>query len=303
VVAPVRIAGREIGSDVPCFVIAEAGVNHDGDIDRAEALVDAAAEAGADAVKFQTFRADALATADAPKAAYQKSGADESESQFAMLRRLELDEDDHGRLAARAAERHLVFLSSPFDRASADLLERLDVAAFKVPSGELTNPRLLAHIAAKGRPMIVSTGMAAMGEVAAAMAAIDGAGAPPVVLLHCVSAYPAEPADCNLLAMASLAQRFAVPVGWSDHTLGADVALAAVALGAVVVEAPDPRSPRAGAGPCGVDGTAGVRCAGPGHSRHRKRARGWRQEAGGGRTGHRRRCPPQPGHRPRHRRW
>lgn len=235
-VAPVAIAGRPVGPDAPCLVIAEAGVNHDGDMDRAEALVDAAADAGADAVKFQTFRAEALATVDAPKAAYQRRGDDGDESQYAMLRRLELDERDHRRLAARAADRGLIFLSSPFDRASADLLERLDVAAFKVPSGELTNLRLLAYIAAKGRPMIISTGMATMGEVADAMKSIGGADGPPVVLLHCVSAYPAKPADCNLSTMASLAQRFDVPIGWSDHTLGAEVCLAAVALGAVVVE-------------------------------------------------------------------
>lgn len=235
-VAPVRIAGREVGPDAPCFVIAEVGVNHDGDVGRAEALVDAAAEAGADAVKFQTFRAETLATADAPKAAYQRASDDGNESQYAMLRRLELDEAGHRRLLARAVERGLIFLSAPFDRASADLLERLDVAAFKVPSGELTNLRLLSHVAAKGRPMIVSTGMATMAEVTVAMTAIDGAGAPLVVLLHCVSAYPAEPADCNLAAMASLSQRFGVPIGWSDHTLGLEVALAAVALGAAAVE-------------------------------------------------------------------
>jgi N-acetylneuraminate synthase len=228
-----QVAGRTIG-DGRCFIIAEAGVNHDGDADRALALVDAAADAGADAVKFQTFSADRIVTADAPKARYQ--ARDAAATQRDMLRRLELDEAAHRRLAAHAAERGLVFLSSPFDEESADLLDKLGVAAFKIPSGELINSPLLRHIAAKRRPMIVSTGMATLDEVRVAVDVIGAAGGAALALLHCVSAYPAEPQDANLRAMATLRQAFAVPVGWSDHILGSEAALAAAALGAAVLE-------------------------------------------------------------------
>jgi N-acetylneuraminate synthase/N,N'-diacetyllegionaminate synthase len=230
------IAGRRIGSGAPCFVIAEAGVNHNGSIDKAIALVDAAAASGADAVKFQTFSADRLASADAPKARYQMEGTPEAESQRDMLRRLELDEAAHRILMTRAAERRILFLSSPFDEESADLLERLRVAAFKIPSGELTNHRFLEHVACKRLPMIVSTGMATLAEVEEAVAVIRRSGAPDFALLHCVSAYPAPPEDANLRAMATLAGACGVPAGWSDHTPGTEIAIAAVALGAAIVE-------------------------------------------------------------------
>ena len=226
------LAGRPIGQG-RCFVIAEAGVNHNGEIGKALALVDVAAAAGADAVKFQTFSAARIAVADAPKARYQER--DQSPTQREMLRRLELDEPMHRQLIARAAERKIVFLSSPFDEISADLLEKLDIAAFKIPSGELTNTPFLRHVAAKRRPMIVSTGMANLDEVCDAVAAI-GSESGGLALLHCVSAYPAEPRDANLRAVAALENTFNVPVGWSDHMLGTEVALAAAALGAAVIE-------------------------------------------------------------------
>ncbi len=235
VVAPFDIGGRKIGKDAPCFVIAEAGVNHDGDPGKALALIDAAADAGADAVKFQTFIPEKLATAITPKAEYQKEAGRE-ESQLDMLKRLSLDQDAHGRMAAHCEKRNIIFLSTPFDKDSADMLDGLAVPAFKMPSGELTNLDFLGYVAAKGKPLIVSTGMATLKEVGAAVDAIVGAGDVPFALLHCVSAYPAAAADCNLRAMETLERTFGVAVGWSDHTLGSDVALAAVALGAAIVE-------------------------------------------------------------------
>lgn len=217
------------------FVIAEAGVNHNGDRDLALRLVDAAAEAGADAVKFQSFNADKLASEHAPKAAYQEAGAPD-DSQLDMLRALEMPRADLEAASARAGERGLVCLSTPFDEDSADLLAELGMGAFKISSGDLTHHRLLAHIARFGRPMILSTGMATLAEVDEAVAAIEAAGDPPLAILHCVSNYPASPEQCNLAAMDTLAGAFARPVGWSDHTLGADISLAAVARGARIVE-------------------------------------------------------------------
>jgi N,N'-diacetyllegionaminate synthase len=234
--ARLTIAGRPVGGGAPVFVVAEAGVNHNGDPDLARRLVDVAADAGADAVKFQTFRAGALVSRSAPKAAYQAETTGSAESQRAMLERLELSAEAHLALREQCRRRGLVFLSTPFDEASADLLERLEVAAFKVPSGEITNPGLLRHVAAKGRPVILSTGMATLEEVAAAVEIIRTAGDPPLALLHCVSAYPAPPAEMNLRALDTLAAAFGCPVGLSDHTVGHEVALAAVARGAALLE-------------------------------------------------------------------
>jgi len=227
-----------VGPGRPCFVIAEAGVNHNGDVALARRLVEAAAEAGADAVKFQTFKADRLVTRTAPKAQYQHAGTAPGESQYEMLRRLELSEEAHRQLKDASEVLGLEFLSTPFDELSADFLEQLGVHAFKVPSGEVTNLPYLHHIARKGRPMLISTGMCSLGEVEAALQAVEQAASPspPVALLHCVSNYPAEPKDCNVRAMLTLASAFQVPAGFSDHTLGNEVALAAVALGAAVVE-------------------------------------------------------------------
>jgi N,N'-diacetyllegionaminate synthase len=232
----VTIAGRRIGRGEPCFVIAEAGVNHNGDVELARRLVDAAAKADADAVKFQTFRAEGVATALAPKASYQLETTGGGESQAEMLRRLELGEDAFAVLKALAEERGLVFLSTPFDNESVELLDRLGVAAFKVSSGDVTNLPLLGEIGRRRRPVILSTGAADLDETAAALDALRQAGAEEIVVLHCVSAYPTPPEQANLLAMATLADRFGLPVGYSDHTEGETVALAAVALGACVLE-------------------------------------------------------------------
>lgn len=232
----VTIGGRRVGPGERCFVIAEAGVNHNGDGALARRLVDAAADAGADAVKFQLFRADEVAAPDAPKARYQAETTGASESQLEMLRRLELDPGAFAQLKRRAEERGLLFLSSAFDAASVDVLDRLGVAAFKIGSGEVTNHPLLAEVGRRGRPVILSTGTADLAEVEAAVDVVRDAGASGIVLLHCVSAYPAAAEDANLRAIETMAARLGLPVGYSDHTEGDEVALAAVALGACVVE-------------------------------------------------------------------
>jgi len=232
----IQIDRFRIGPGRPCFVVAEAGVNHNGDPATARALMEAAAEAGADAVKFQTFRADRLASPRAPKADYQTETTDPAESQLEMLRRLELPEEAFGELAAFCREKGILFLSTPFDRESADLLERLGVSAFKTASGDITDLPFLAHVAGKGRPMIVSTGMSTLDEVGAAVGAVRDAGNDRIVLLHCVSSYPADPAEVNLRAMRTMAEAFDLPVGYSDHTMGIEVGLAAAALGACLIE-------------------------------------------------------------------
>jgi sialic acid synthase SpsE/CMP-N-acetylneuraminic acid synthetase len=234
---PVRsfaLAAHRVGGD-RCLVIAEAGVNHNGDPALAHRLVEAAAAAGADVVKFQTFDPARLAAAGAPTAAYQRD-AGETTDQREMLARLSLAPDVWPALQAHASDRGITFMSSPFDEASADLLEAMNVPAFKVASGELTNTGLLAHLARKARPLLVSTGMATMSDVDEAISAIEGAGDPPVALLHCVSAYPAEPRDANLLAIGTLRAAFGVPAGWSDHSTGAALPIASAALGADLVE-------------------------------------------------------------------
>jgi len=231
-----EIDERRIGVSAPVFIVAEAGVNHNGNPALARRLVDAAAECGADAVKFQTFTVDALLTREAPKAGYQVETTGAGESQREMLARLELGADRLAELRDRAGKHGLVFFSAPFDEASADALEALDVALYKVPSGEITNLPLLRHIAAKGRPIILSTGMATLEEVEQAVAAIRAAGDPPLALLHCLSAYPAPVEEVNLRAMDSLASRFGYPVGFSDHTLGIEIAVAAAARGAAIIE-------------------------------------------------------------------
>lgn len=236
-VSPASGAWR-IGPGEPCFVLAEAGVNHNGRLELALRLIEAAARSGAAAVKFQTFSADRLAAAEAPKAQYQigKGHQGESESQRDMLRRLELDEGAYPVLIDAARRNGIAFLSSPFDEESADLLERFGVEAFKIPSGELTNHPYLAHIARKGKPMIVSTGMATLAEVEESVEVIRAAGGAEIVLLHCVSSYPAPAGQINLRAMDTLRDRFHVPTGFSDHTEGIEIPLAAVARGAVAIE-------------------------------------------------------------------
>lgn len=231
----VEIAGRRIGPGARCFVIAEGGVNHNGDMRLARGLVEAAASAGVDAIKFQTFDPAALAAADAPKAQYQQE-RDSSGSQRSMLEKLVLSEAQHFELKQLAESLGLLFLSTPFEEKSADFLERLGLPAFKIPSGELTNHPFIAHVARKGLPMLMSTGMATLAEVKAAVAALRAARPVPLALFHCVSSYPAAAADCNLRAMATLRRELDVPVGWSDHSSGINLSIAAVALGAELIE-------------------------------------------------------------------
>ena len=220
-----------------CFVIAEAGVNHNGSIETALALVDAAAETGADAIKFQTFRAEALVRPGAAKAEYQEreTGAGD---QFSMLRGLEMSEEMHAAVFARCSARGIEFMSTPFDIASAHYLRELGMRRFKIPSGEITNFPLLEELAGFGRPLILSTGMASLEEVRAAVTAIRAAAAQgcDLTVLHCTSNYPADYADLNLRAMATIAEEIGVPVGYSDHSLGIAVPIAATAMGAAVIE-------------------------------------------------------------------
>lgn len=232
----IEIASRKIGPSQPCFIIAEAGVNHNGDITIAKKLIDAAADAGADAVKFQTFRADKIASSTTPKADYQKVTTGESETQFELLQRLELSQQAHRELKAYCIKKNILFISTPFDEESADFLDTLGVPLFKIGSGEITNLPLLIHVAQKGRPIILSTGMAFLHEVSEAVSAIRSSGNDQICLLQCVSNYPAEPGDANLRAMKTMSEALQVPAGYSDHTLGNEVSLAAVAMGACVIE-------------------------------------------------------------------
>jgi N-acetylneuraminate synthase len=218
------------------LIIAEAGVNHNGSLDLALRLVDAAKASGADAVKFQTFKADLLATRSAHKAAYQDRTTAKEETQLQMLRRLELDEGAHLRLIEYCDKVGIQFLSSPFDIESADLLDSMNLPIFKVPSGEITNIPFLEHIARKRRPIILSTGMSTLGEVEEAVYALESSGCAELTLLHCVTEYPAPYNQVNLRAMQTLKAAFGLPVGYSDHTPGIEIAVAAVALGAEVIE-------------------------------------------------------------------
>ncbi|MBU7041989.1 MAG: N-acetylneuraminate synthase [Theionarchaea archaeon] len=227
-----KIGNHLVGDGEPCFIIAEAGVNHDGSMEQAQSLIEAAGKAGVDAVKFQTFSADALVTHFTKKAPYQER-TERGESHYDMIKRLELRPEDFIELADYAKKKGLIFLSSPFDRASVSLLDRIGVPAFKIASGELTNTPLLAYIAQKRKPVILSTGMASLGEIEAILPIFHGI---PLILLHCVTQYPAPIDSVNLRVMETLKQAFGHPVGFSDHTLGYTAALAAVALGACMIE-------------------------------------------------------------------
>ena len=230
---PVQMGRLVVPREGDVVVIAEAGVNHDGDLALAHRLVDVAAEAGADAVKFQTFDPAQLVSAAASATPYQRERGG-AVDQRSLLDALTLPTSAWVELRDHADERGITFLSTPFDLASAHLLVDLGVPALKVSSGELTNTPFLAELASLGVPLLVSTGMGDDDEVDAAVAAC--AAAPGLVLFHCVSAYPAPLADCNLRAIPAMAQRHGIPVGWSDHAPGVTSALGAVALGAAVLE-------------------------------------------------------------------
>ena len=220
------------------LIIAEAGVNHNGDLALARQLIDVAAVAGADLVKFQTFTADRLATRTAQKADYQNRTTTSTESQHEMLSRLELTDAMHHELIAHCATRKIDFFSTGFDIESVDLLVRHGQNHFKIPSGEITNLPYLRHIGRLGKSVILSTGMANLGEIEAAIDALEAAGTPRAMLtvLHCTTEYPTPMAEVNLRAMLSIHAAFGVAVGYSDHTQGIEVAIASVAMGATVIE-------------------------------------------------------------------
>jgi len=220
------------------LIIAEAGVNHNGDIKLAKKLIDVAAEAGADLVKFQTFSAYRLVTQSAVKADYQARTTERCESQLTMLRRLVLTDGMHRELIEHCALRNIGFFSTPFDIESVDLLLSLGQNLFKIPSGEITNLPYLRHIGRLGQPVIFSTGMAIMGDIEAAIDALEQAGTArsKMTVLHCTTEYPTPMEEVNLRAMQSIHRAFGVAVGYSDHTQGIEVAIAAVALGATVIE-------------------------------------------------------------------
>lgn len=226
----------KISKKIHVFIIAEAGVNHNGSIALAKQLIDVAAKARADAVKFQTFIAEEIVSTNSPKAEYQKQTTDASESQFDMIKKLELSKEDHQELMDYAKHKNIMFLSTPFDKRSVDLLVELGVPLIKISSGEITNHPFLKYIAKKGLPIILSTGMSTLEEVAEAVSIIIDAGCENLTLLHCTSNYPARVEDCNLLAMKTMADAFDVPIGYSDHTSGIYVSLAATAMGACVIE-------------------------------------------------------------------
>jgi N,N'-diacetyllegionaminate synthase len=220
------------------LIIAEAGVNHNGDLGLAKQLIDAAAEAGVDLVKFQTFNANRQVTRAAKKADYQTQTTDSKESQHEMLRRLELTEDMHRELITHCVTRNIGFFSTGFDIESIDLLLSLGQDNFKIPSGEITNLPYLRHIGKLGKSVILSTGMATLGDIEAAIDVLEQAGTAraQITVLHCTTEYPTPMNEVNLRAMQSIHAAFGVAVGYSDHTPGIEVAIAAVAMGATVIE-------------------------------------------------------------------
>lgn len=220
------------------FIIAEAGVNHNGSIELAKKLIDAAVDAGADAVKFQTFKAEKLVSKNTQKADYQKQTTDSSESQFDMLKKLELDLATHHELIAYCNEKKIMFLSTPFDHDSIELLHDLGLEIFKIPSGEITNLPYLRHIGKLGKQVILSTGMSDMGEIEDALDILTEAGTKKenITVLHANTMYPTPMEDVNLRAMLTIGNTFDVAYGYSDHTLGIEVDIAAVAMGACCIE-------------------------------------------------------------------
>lgn len=219
-------------------IIAEAGVNHNGDLDIAKKMIDVAAHAGADFVKFQTFKAELLATDEAPKADYQKSAMLGFESQREMLKKLEISEEIHIELIKHCRTLSIEFLSTGFDVNSIAMLMRLGINIIKIPSGEITNYPYLKYIGSQGKRVLLSTGMSDLNEIAAAVDVLISSGtrSNQITILHCTTAYPTPLSDVNLNALATIKKEFSVAIGYSDHTLGIDVSVAAVALGATIIE-------------------------------------------------------------------
>jgi N-acetylneuraminate synthase len=218
------------------FIIAEAGVNHNGSLETAMGLVDAAFNAGCDAVKFQTFKTEDIVTKNVLKANYQALNTFKPGTQFDMLKELELGENDHRALFSYCRQKGIRFMSTPFDEESADFLDELGMEIFKVPSGEITNRLFLKHISRKKKPIILSTGMSTLKEVEEAVEWILEEDNMDLALLHCTSCYPAQYKDVNLKAINTLRNHFDLEVGYSDHTLGTEIAMGAVAIGAQIIE-------------------------------------------------------------------
>lgn len=220
------------------FIIAEAGVNHNGSLKIAKKMIEVASQAGADAIKFQTFKTEQLVSRFAPKAEYQKKTTSKSETQFEMIKKLELDLTSHKELIQYCKKKHILFLSSPFDLESIDLLNKLGLSIFKIPSGEITNLPYLRKIGKLRKKIIMSTGMADLGEVEDALDILIDSGTKKenITVLHCNTEYPTSFEDVNLNAMITIRDAFKVNVGYSDHTLGMEVPIAAIALGATVIE-------------------------------------------------------------------
>ena len=218
------------------IIIAEAGVNHNGSIELAKRLIDRAAEAGADAVKFQSFKAENLVTKNAKKAEYQETATGTAENQFQMIKKLELDYEKHGELMNYCQEKGIMFLSSPFDLESIDLLHKLELEIFKIPSGEITNLPYLRKIGKLKKKVILSTGMSTLGDIEQALKILRENGTDDITILHCNTEYPTPMKDVNLNAMNTIRDAFKVEVGYSDHTLGIEIPIAAVALGATIIE-------------------------------------------------------------------
>ncbi len=229
----ILIGQKVIGSESAVFVVAEIGINHDGSASQAEKLIDAAAESGADAVKFQSYRVDRLLIPSRERYAQQMDGA---ESAYQMLRRCELSWEDQAKLKKHADAKGVLFISTPFDEESADFLDSIGVPAFKIASADVTHVPLLRHVASKGKPVLLSTGMSFLGEVADAIYHLRSAGAKEILLMHCVSSYPASPKHMNLRALQTLRSYFELSVGLSDHSEGIHLPLVATALGAVLIE-------------------------------------------------------------------
>ena len=233
----VSVSNRLIGHGQPCFIIAEAGVNHNGDMRIAHRLIDAAAKAGVDAIKFQSFVTEELITNDAPKADYQVKTTGDSDSQFKMLKELELSADEQTLLKSYCEEKHIIYLCTPYENKSIDMLDYMGVAAFKVASTDTTNVPFLRDIAKKGRPVFLSTGMSTLGEVEQAINTLLAEGLDnKIIILHCTSEYPAPLSEVNLRAILNMQEAFGCPVGFSDHTSDLGVSSWAVAIGACVIE-------------------------------------------------------------------
>lgn len=232
----IQIKSKKINQESPVFIIAEIGVNHNGDRKLAIELIEKAKQAGADCVKFQTFKADQVVLKDAPKAAYQLKTTSPSESQIQMLKKLELSFDDYRQIIEKCNHLDIIFMSTPYNYPDVDFLETLDVPAFKIASGQIIEHTFLEYIAKKGKPIFLSTGMATLSEVDDAVKTILKTGNKDLILFQCTTNYPSRLEDANLLAMKTMKRCFQLPIGYSDHTQGYTASIASVALGARVIE-------------------------------------------------------------------